>query len=397
MIAVNHGRTIMMTNQGYINQVGKENILIIDDDPDTCNILALMLKHKGYSTTTAMSGKEGLDYFGVVSPSLIILDVMMPEMDGWETYRRIRLQSKDIPVLFLTAIYSGDTAARALEIGAADWVRKPFHSGELLARVDLLLRTRKFASSQRPTVSVIIPTLNEAENLPYVLPYLPMDWIDEVVLVDGRSKDGTVEVAQQIMPSIKILLEHTPGKGIAMQNGYWTSKGDIISVIDADGSHDPREIPRFVRALMEGADFVKGSRFAPGGGTTDMPHYRQLGNLFFTKVVNILFGAHFTDLCYGFHAFWRYCLSQINLSNADGFEIDTALYLRALTKQVKIVEVPSFEGCRFYGKGKLRTFPDGWRVLRTIILEYERNIRAPCKDKYIGFRGIHPGGIYQAK
>src|SRR5215211_8995230 len=72
----------------------------------------------------------------------------------------------------------------------------------------------------RPTVSVIIPTLNEEENIPLVLPFLPLDWIDEVILVDGRSTDHTVEVAKQLLPSIKIVLETKRGKGIAMRSGY---------------------------------------------------------------------------------------------------------------------------------------------------------------------------------
>src|SRR5574340_1775949 len=114
----------------------------------------------------------------------------------------------------------------------------------------------------RPSVSVIIPTLNEAKNLPLVLPYLPMDWIDEVLLVDGRSSDNTVETAQRILPSIKVVLETKKGKGAAMYAGYKAASGDILVVMDADGSNDPRESPRYVKPLLEGADFVKGSRFS---------------------------------------------------------------------------------------------------------------------------------------
>ena len=242
----------------------------------------------------------------------------------------------------------------------------------------------------RPTVTVIVPTLNEAQNLPLVLPFIPMDWVDEVLLVDGRSTDNTIEVARKLLPSIKVILEKTPGKGAAMRAGYAAATSDILIVLDADGSNDPREIPRFVRALMEGSDMVKGSRFAHGGGTTDMPRIRKLGNGAFVQIVNLLFGTHFTELCYGYHAFWRHCLDQIDLTYVNGFEIDTSLYLKALKAQLRITEVPSFEGYRFHGHGNLRTIPDGWRVLKTIMKEYTSAIGAPHQKPYLGFRGQKP-------
>jgi Glycosyl transferase family 2/GAF domain len=236
-------------------------------------------------------------------------------------------------------------------------------------------------------VSVVIPTLNEAKNLPLVLPRIPTDIVDEVILVDGESTDGTVEVARSILPSVKVVLAPRPGKGAAMCAGYRASTGDVIIVLDADGSNDPREIPRYLRALAEGADFVKGSRFAHHGGTTDMPRYRQMGNGGFVMLVNLLFGSKFTDLCYGYHAFWRYCLDVLDFSHCDGFEIDTALYLRAVRERLRIVEVPSFEGYRFFGVGKLQTVPDGFRVLTTIFGEWAAGLsgRRQRKD-HMGFR-----------
>lgn len=246
---------------------------------------------------------------------------------------------------------------------------------------------------QRPTVSVIFPTLNEARNLPLVFPYLPFDIVDEVILVDGRSTDNTVEVARQLLPSIRVIIEPILGKGAALRAGYKAARGDIIIVIDADGSTDPREIPRFINALLEGADFAKGSRFAPRGGTTDMPRFRKFGNGIFVILVNLLFDSTFTDLCYGYHAFWRYCLDVIDLADIDGFEIDTAIYLRALRERLRIAEVPSFEGYRFTGRGKLQTIPDGWRVLKTIFREWLANIKAPYRNVHIGFRGNTPAGV----
>jgi glycosyltransferase involved in cell wall biosynthesis len=243
---------------------------------------------------------------------------------------------------------------------------------------------------RRPTVSVVIPTLNEAFNLPLILPYLPIQWIDEIILVDGRSTDDTVEIARCLLPSIKVIMEKKRGKGMALRAGFSVAKGDIVVTLDADGSHDPREIPRMIQALMDGADFVKGSRFTVGGGTTDMPRIRKIGNWALGTAANLLFNGIYTDLCYGYHAFWRYCLEVIDRSPASGFEIDAAIYVRLLRENMRVVEVPSFEGYRFYGVGKLQAFPDGWRILKTILGEWIDSLRNKTEENFMGFRGYCP-------
>ncbi|GIW08002.1 MAG: hypothetical protein KatS3mg060_2807 [Dehalococcoidia bacterium] len=220
----------------------------------------------------------------------------------------------------------------------------------------------------RHTVSVIVPALNEAENLPYVLRDIPTDYVDEVILVDGHSTDDTVAVARALMPDIRVIEQPGKGKGDALRAGFEAATGDIIVAIDADGSTDPREIPLFVGALLAGADYVKGSRFLQGGGTADMPLYRQLGNWGLTMLVRVLFGGKYTDLCYGYNAFWRRVLPQLAL-DADGFEIETLMNIRALRAELKVAEVHSFEAPRIHGEGRLRAFPDGWRVLKTILRE----------------------------
>lgn len=220
----------------------------------------------------------------------------------------------------------------------------------------------------RPTVSVVIPALNEAENLPYVLRDIPTDYVDEVILVDGHSTDETVAVARAIMPDIRVIEQPGKGKGDALRVGFAAATGDIIVAIDADGSTDPREIPAYVGALLAGADYVKGSRFLQGGGTDDMPLYRQAGNWGLTLLVRILFGGKYTDLCYGYNAFWRHVLPLLAL-DADGFEIETLMNIRALRAGLKVAEVCSFEAPRIHGEGRLRAIPDGWRVLKTIVRE----------------------------
>jgi len=217
------------------------------------------------------------------------------------------------------------------------------------------------------TVSVVIPALNEEENLVHVLPLIPTG-VDEVILVDGRSVDRTVEVARELRPDIGIVQQEGRGKGNALRCGFAAATCDIIVMLDADGSTDPGEIPMYVGALVSGADFVKGSRFLQGGGTSDMPLYRKLGNWGFVAMVRGLFGGSYSDLCYGYNAFWRRVLPYLAL-DCDGFEVETLMNIRALKAGLKVAEVPSFEADRIYGTSNLKTFPDGWRVLKTIVKE----------------------------
>ena len=233
------------------------------------------------------------------------------------------------------------------------------------------LRRRRVGRPAVPTISVLVPTLNEAENLRHVLPQIP-EMVDEVVLIDGGSTDGTIETARELIPDIVVVREPRRGKGRALRTGFYASTGDIIVAIDADGSTDPREIPRFVDALLSEADFVKGSRFLHGGGTADMEPLRKAGNWFLMQAVRFSFGGQYTDLCYGYNAFWRDVLPIIDDAEVDGFEIETHMNVRVLTAPIIVREVPSFEHRRIHGTSNLRTFQDGFRVLRTILSERRR-------------------------
>jgi glycosyltransferase involved in cell wall biosynthesis len=170
------------------------------------------------------------------------------------------------------------------------------------------------------------------------------------------------------MPGITIIQQTGRGKGAALRDGFKLATGDIIVMLDADGSTDPAEIPLFCAALRSGADFVKGSRFVQGGGTSDMEYYRRWGNNAFTVLVKLLFGGSYSDLCYGYNAFWRHVVPMLEL-DGDGFEIETMMSVRAMRAGLRIAEVPSFEAERIHGVSNLRTIPDGWRVLKTIFKE----------------------------
>jgi hypothetical protein len=145
-------------------------------------------------------------------------------------------------------------------------------------------------------------------------------------------------------------------------------------MMDADGSMDPAEIPVLIDKLAEGSDLVKGSRFLAGGGSADFSLLRRLGNWGLLQVANVLFGSSCSELCYGYAAFSRTLVLDLDLT-AVGFEVETQLFLRAIRSGLQVTEVPSFEAARRSGVSNLHTFRDGWRVLRTIFAERVRRIQ----------------------
>ena len=217
-----------------------------------------------------------------------------------------------------------------------------------------------------PRVSVVIPTLNEARNLEHLLPKLSEEY--EVLIVDGGSTDGTVDTALELRSDARIVYQDRRGKGNALIAGWNAASGDIIVCLDADGSALPEEIPAFVQALVDGADYAKGSRYLDGGGSTDLTWLRSTGNKALSGTVNLLFGTRYSDLCYGYNAFWRSCVDDL-ACDADGFEIETLMNIRAARAGLVIAEVPSYEEDRVHGESNLRPFRDGMRILRLIVRE----------------------------
>ena len=239
-----------------------------------------------------------------------------------------------------------------------------------------------------PRISAVIPVLNEARNLPHVLSLVPEN-VHELILVDGHSVDDSIRVARALRPDVRVVMQTRTGKGNALACGFTAATGDIIVTIDADGSADPGEIPLFVKALREGADFAKGTRFAAGGGSYDITGLRRFGNRMLSALVNLLYGTRYTDLCYGLNAFWERVVPVLGLDAAaaaasgsgclwgDGFEIETLVNIRAARAGLAIIEVPSIEHARIHGVSNLNALTDGIRVLRTIMHERFYSRRPP--------------------
>jgi len=247
-----------------------------------------------------------------------------------------------------------------------------------------------------PTVTVVIPTLNEEHNLPLILENLPP--VDEVIVVDGRSKDDTVAVAREVRPDAVVVRQTRSGKGNALVCGFAASTGDIVITLNADGSTDPGEIPRFVDALLSGAEVAHGSRFRSGGDHRDAGAVERLGHVLLSRIVNVFFGTRFTDLSCGYNAYWRELVPALQLPEADqpqlkrgrlawgdGPEIDTMTTIRMAAQGLRVVEVATVGYPRMHGDRPRRLLPAALRALRVAYSEYVRRWR-------IGHRPAGPTG-----
>nr|WP_231134282.1 glycosyltransferase family 2 protein [Motilibacter deserti] len=264
----------------------------------------------------------------------------------------------------------------------------------------LVTAARRDLDPSGPTVSVVVPAMNEARNLPWLAKHMPRG-VAEIVLVDGNSVDDTVDVARRLWPDVRVVTQTRRGKGNALACGFHAATGEIIVMIDADGSMDPGEIPYYVDALVAGADYAKGSRFSSGGGSSDITRVRALGNRALNTLTNSLHGTRYSDLCYGYNAFWRRILPVLALDPGepgeaaaerrwgDGFEVETLINIRVHTAGLQIAEVASFESERLFGTSNLNAVSDGLRVLRTIAIE-KRDVLSGARVRALGLAAARP-------
>ena len=190
-----------------------------------------------------------------------------------------------------------------------------------------------------------------------------------------------MEVAKRLNDKVRVVMQKGKGKGNALRLGFAEAEGEIIVMLDADGSTDPEEIPMFVTPLLNGWHFSKGSRFIQGGGSADLSKFRSMGNKGLMLITKLLFGGNYTDLCYGYNAFWRWTLEYI-LPDVDGFEIETLMNIRAIRANLRVVEVPSFEEERIHGLSNLNAIRDGLGILRIILKEWLNGRSIPVMDKH---------------
>lgn len=227
-------------------------------------------------------------------------------------------------------------------------------------------------------VSVIVPSFNEAGCIQAVLENISRQNVDEILVVDGHSTDGTGELVERL--GYHLIFQEGRGLGKAIETGIKNTTGEIIIIMDADGSHEPADIPKLLEKIRQGYDVVIASRYISGpkmrnllffyrkSSSYDDTFIREFGNRLFTFMCRKIYHIDVHDILMGYKAFRRNIFEKINLNEA-GQQFDAEIMIKAKKAGFKIGEVPTVEHKRKYGRSKLSVPCDGFRVLRVIIKE----------------------------
>lgn len=211
---------------------------------------------------------------------------------------------------------------------------------------------------------MIIPALNEVESIGQVLIDIPKDRVDEVLVADGGSTDGTQELVRKL--GYQVVTQEKKGFGAAIASGIEHAKGDIIIILNADGSQTLEDIPKLLEKLEEGYDLVMASRYLPGGGSEDDTFLHLVGNKIFTFLCNILYKVNVSDVLYFFLAARKEIFEKIKPTcDHAGYCVEVPIKVRKAG--FKIGEIPSFEKKRIAGKAKVKAFTTGFEIITRIL------------------------------
>jgi len=221
-------------------------------------------------------------------------------------------------------------------------------------------------------ITVVIPARNEEGCIGRVLREIPRTLVHEILIVDGNSNDKTVAEAKRFMRSSDKLLHQKGGGGYgaALIQGMKGASGEVIVMMDADGSHDPKDIGKILKEMEGGADYVMASRYMPGGRSDDDTWLRWFGNKIFTWMTNMVHGTDMTDSLYLFTAIKKDAMKKLNL-RSDGFEFCTEIVVKAHKAGLKFAEIPTIERARYAGESKVNSLYHGIKILSMILRRYE--------------------------
>ncbi len=221
--------------------------------------------------------------------------------------------------------------------------------------------------SERPKTTLLLPTLNEIEAVRVILPQIRKGWVDEIIVIDGGSTDGTVEFMRE--HGLYVHSQSQRGYGVGMLQGMHKARGDIVVEFTPDGNAIPADIPRIIDKMNEGYDLVIASRYLGDARSDDDDWLTAKGNWLFTKIVNLLFGARYTDVLVGFRAYRRNAALGLNF-DAPGLSWPCQSSIRFARKGLRVGEIPAREPPRIGGTRKMRPFKTGLEICRLIMRDF---------------------------
>jgi glycosyltransferase involved in cell wall biosynthesis len=219
----------------------------------------------------------------------------------------------------------------------------------------------------RSTLAVLV--LNEIEALPQVLPFVRPEWVDEIIVVDGGSTDGTIEWCES--HGYRVLRQSARGYGRGMHELVAAASGDIIVEFMGDGNCKPETIPLLVQKIKDGYDLVIGSRYMPGAKSYDDTAITRLGNWGFTHLINVLFRGSYYDAMMGYRAYRKDAFLQLDL-DSPGLCFPTQGSIQFARYGFSVAEVPSDEPARLGGVRKAENIRTGLELCRMIAKEAYR-------------------------
>ena len=217
-------------------------------------------------------------------------------------------------------------------------------------------------------VTLLIPTLNEEHGMRTVMPKVKKEWVDQILVVDGNSKDKTVEVARQM--GYDVVMQTTPGIRGAYMDALPAVKGDVVLTFSPDGNSIPELIPECIKKIKEGYDMVIVSRYAEGAKSYDDDAVTAFGNKMFTTFINIFHGAKYTDAMVIYRAYKVSLIKKLDLDKDASFEAEERLFstkiswepllsIRAAKRNLQVAEIPGDEPAREGGERKLQVLKWG--------------------------------------
>ncbi|MBU1121683.1 MAG: glycosyltransferase family 2 protein [Candidatus Omnitrophica bacterium] len=212
-------------------------------------------------------------------------------------------------------------------------------------------------------ITLLIPTLNEIEGMKQVMPKIKKEWVDQILIVDGHSTDGTVEYARE--QGYSVILQKNKGIRHAYIEAIEHIEGDVVITFSPDGNSIPELILPLIEKMKQGQDMVIVSRYAKGAKSYDDDLITSFGNWMFTSLINLFYGAKYTDAMVMFRAWRKEIFINLDLDKEESYIMEEKIFrtkigvepllsVRAAKRKLKCADIPGDEPVRIGGERKLQ-------------------------------------------